>query len=46
MHEEDGAVVEALKVPKVSEEGGDVSGGVFVDPVKPDEGVEDEELGA
>jgi len=45
VHDEDGDVVLALEGTKVAEQGGDLAGVVFVDAVKPDEGVEHEQAG-
>ncbi len=43
VHERDGDGMAALDLAQVGEDRGDLAGGVLVDPVESDEGIEDEQ---
>ena len=45
MHQDDGDAVSALEFAQVGEQRRDLAGGVLVDAVQADEGVEDEQAG-
>ena len=45
MNQEDGQLKLALQFPEVGEQRGDLGGVVFIDPMQPDEGIQDQEDG-